>query len=100
MNANANGVGDYGVGGYGACGGHHGRIYQNDRESALNESGNDWRWTISPSLCPRKSEIGLMRRVLDDPTCETDLNGGGDGLRSDDAWRSYVTDCCWTILCA
>ena len=94
MNVNANGVGGYGVGGS-----YHVRIYRNDWENVLNESANAWRKMISPSLCPRKSEICLTRRALDGPICEIDLNGGG-GLRSDEVWRSCASGRCWMTLYA
>lgn len=91
---NVNGVGGYGVGGD-----HHGQICQNDPKNAPNESVNVSRRRTSLSLCPWKSGIGPMRRVLDDPTYEIDLNGGG-GLRSVGISRSCVSDCYWMTLSA
>ena len=88
MNVNVNGVDGCGV-----AGSHYGRIYRNDRENVLNESVNVWRRVFSPSLCPRKDEVGPMRRVLYGPTCETDLNGGDDS-RNDETWRNRASGRC------
>jgi len=40
-----------------------------------------------------------MGELLDDPTCEIDLNGG-DGSRSDETWRNHASDRCWMSLYA
>lgn len=84
-----------GVGGCDVGDGHQGQIYQNDP----NESDGASKRRISLSPCPWKSEIDPTRKVLDDPICEIDLNGGG-GLRSDEVLKSCGSDCCWMTLYA
>jgi len=88
-------VNESGVGGFGVAGNHRDRTYQNGQGNVLDGSANAWRRMVSPSLCPRKGEIGPTRGLPDDPTCEIDSNGD-DGSRSGGTWRSCASDRCWT----